>query len=83
VHDPESGRVLEIFTTEPGIQFYGGNFLDGSDTGKEGKPYEHRTAFCLEPQHFPDSPNQPEFPSVVIDAFQPFRSETIYRFTCN
>lgn len=81
VTDPESGRVLEIFTTEPGIQFYGGNFLDGSDTGKEGKPYEYRTAFCLEPQHFPDSPNQHHFPSVVLEPDSIYNSLSIYRLS--
>lgn len=81
VTDPESGRVLEIFTTEPGIQFYGGNFLDGSDTGKEGEPYEYRTAFCLEPQHFPDSPNQPGFPSVVLQPDSVYNSLSVYRLS--
>lgn len=81
VSDPGSGRTLDIFTTEPGIQFYGGNFLDGSDTGKEGEPYEHRTAFCLEPQHFPDSPNQADFPSTVLEAGKIYHSLSVYRFT--
>lgn len=81
VHDPESGRVMEIFTTEPGIQFYGGNFLDGSDIGKEGKPYEHRTAFCLEPQHYPDSPNQPDFPSIILEADSVYHSLSVYRLS--
>lgn len=79
--DPESGRIMEIFTTEPGIQFYGGNFLDGSDTGKEGQPYGHRTAFCLEPHHFPDSPNQPDFPSTVLEPGRIYHSVSVYRFT--
>lgn len=83
VHDPESGRVLEILTTEPGIQFYGGNFLDGSDTGKEGKPYQHRTAFCLEPQHFPDSPNQSNFPSVVLEPDSVYHSLSVYQLSTN
>ena len=60
--DPKSGRVLEALTTEPGIQLYIGNFLDGASTGKSGKPYARRSGFCLETQHFPDSPNQPDFP---------------------
>lgn len=81
VHDPESGRVMEIFTTEPGIQFYGGNFMNGSDTGKEGKPYEYRTAFALEPQHFPNSPNQPGFPSTVLRPDSIYHSLSIYRLS--
>lgn len=81
VHEPESGRVLEIFTTEPGIQFYSGNFLDGSDVGKEDKPYEHRTAFCLEPQHFPDAPNQPDFPSIILEPDSIYHSLSVYRLS--
>ncbi|MCW9708131.1 aldose epimerase family protein [Fodinibius salsisoli] len=80
VTDPESGRTMEILTTEPAIQFYGGNFLDGSDTGKEGHPYNHRTAFCLEPQHFPDAPNQPDFPSTVLRPGEIYHSLSVYRF---
>lgn len=81
VHEPQSGRVMEIYTTEPGIQFYGGNFLDGSDTGKEGKPYEFRTAFCLEPQHYPDSPNHSNFPSVVLTPDSVYHSLSIYKLS--
>lgn len=81
VVDPESGRVMEIFTTEPGIQFYGGNFLNGSDTGKEGEPYKHRTAFCLEPQHFPDSPNQENFPSTILEPDSVYHSFSLYRLS--
>jgi len=81
VYDPDSGIMLEVETTEPGIQFYSGNFLDGSDTGKEGKPYEHRTAFCLEPQHFPDSPNQPNFPSTVLKPDEIYHSMSIYKLS--
>ena len=66
VVEPKSGRALEVYTTEPGIQFYSGNFLDGSITGKSGKPYVKRGGFCLETQHYPDSPNRPEWPSVVL-----------------
>src|SRR5438067_11606165 len=66
VHEPTSGRVMEVWTTEPGVQFYTGNFLDGSNKGKGGKVYKHRYGFCLETQHFPDSPNQPKFPSTVL-----------------
>ncbi len=80
VKDPESGRVLEVDTTEPGVQFYTANSLDGSDTGREGVPYESRTAFCLETQHFPDSPNQPNFPNVVLEPNKKFTSTTVYRF---
>ncbi len=65
VTEPVSGRVMEVWTTEPGLQFYSGNFLTGSDIGFSGKPYGLRSAFCLEAQHFPDSPNHPEFPSTV------------------
>jgi aldose 1-epimerase len=81
IYDPESGRQLELFTTEPGIQFYTGNFLDGTIQGKGGKIYEHRSAFCLETQHFPDSPNNHEFPSTRLTPEQPFNSSTVYRFS--
>ncbi|MEX0772755.1 MAG: aldose epimerase family protein [Balneolales bacterium] len=80
VFEPNSGRTMEVYTTEPGIQFYGGNFLDGSDIGKEGKPYEYRTAFCLEPQHFPDSPNQPQFPSAMLRPGDLYQTMSVYRF---
>ncbi len=66
VSDPETGRKMTVETTEPGLQFYTGNFLDGTMTGRHGKPYEFRTGFCLETQHFPDSPNHPDFPSTVL-----------------
>jgi aldose 1-epimerase len=81
IYDPETGRRMEIFTTEPGIQFYAGNFLDGTTQGKGGKNYEHRSAFCLETQHFPDSPNHPEFPSTRLTPGQHFNSSTVYRFS--
>ena len=80
VYEPESGRVMNLYTSEPGLQFYGGNFLNGSDTGKEGKPYEFRTAFCLEPQHFPDSPNQENFPSTVLAPGQMYYTVSVYEF---
>ncbi len=80
VIEPESGRKMEVFTTEPGLQFYSGNFLNGSDTGKRGQSYKLQTSFCLETQHFPDSPNQPTFPSTILYPDQEFRSTTIYRF---
>ena len=80
VYEPSSGRVMEIFTTEPGIQFYAGNFLDGTITGKGGKVYEHRYGLCLETQHFPDSPNKPNFPSVILRPGQIYKHETIHKF---
>ncbi|TWW01733.1 aldose epimerase family protein [Chitinophaga pinensis] len=80
VEEPTSGRTLEVWTTEPGVQFYGGNFLDGTDKGKEGKSYVHRGAFCLETQHFPDSPNQPAFPSVVLKPGETYTSTCVYKF---
>lgn len=80
-YDPKSGRVLEVLTTEPGLQFYTGNFLDGTIQGKGGKVYNRRFAFCLETQHFPDSPNHPDFPSTVLKPGQRYRSTTIFRFS--
>ncbi|MFN8459372.1 MAG: aldose epimerase family protein [Anaerolineae bacterium] len=80
VSESNSGRVMEVWTTEPGIQFYSGNFLDGSITGKGGKVYQQRAGFCLETQHFPDSPNQPNFPSTVLKAGQIYTSTTVYKF---
>lgn len=81
LRDVPSGRTMEVLTTEPGIQFYSGNFLDGSDIGKDGVVYEHRTGLCLETQHFPDSPNQPNFPSTVLRPGDTYRSSTAYRFS--
>jgi aldose 1-epimerase len=80
VFEPASGRVLEVLTTEPGIQFYSGNFLDGTVHGKDGQLYGHRTGFCLETQHFPDSPNHPNFPSTELKPGQAYRSTTVFRF---
>jgi aldose 1-epimerase len=80
VVEPKSGRVLEVLTTEPGLQFYSGNFLDGSVVGKSGKAYAHRGAFCLEAQLFPDSPNRPEFPSAVLRRGATYTQTTVYRF---
>lgn len=80
VHDPKSGRVLETWTTEPGIQFYTGNFLDGTLTGKSGVPYIQYGAFCLEAQHFPDSPNKPNFPSVILKPGDTYTQTTVYKF---
>ena len=75
-----TGRRLRVFTTEPGVQFYSGNFLDGSFVGKAGARYARHTGFCLETQHFPDAPNQPAFPSVVLRPDQTYRTSTSYRF---
>jgi aldose 1-epimerase len=76
-----SGRMMEVWTTEPGVQFYTGNFLDGKTAGKGGMTYPKRSAFCLETQHFPDSPNQPKFPSVALNPGQTYHTITKYRFT--
>ena len=80
VVEPRTGRTLDIATTEPGIQFYAGNFLDGKLTGKGGAVYNRRTGFCLETQHFPDSPNQPSFPSTILKPGQEYRSRTVFTF---
>ncbi|MDD4191828.1 MAG: galactose mutarotase [Mangrovibacterium sp.] len=80
VTEPQSGRVMEVYTNEPGIQFYGGNFLNGSDIGKNGIVYQRRTAFCLETQHFPDSPNKENFPSVLLNPGDEYYSACIYCF---
>jgi aldose 1-epimerase len=80
VEDPSSGRVMEVRTTQPGIQFYTGNFLDGSIKGKKGTVYARRSALCLETQHFPDSPNKPKFPTSVLKAGAEYKSTTIYKF---
>ena len=80
VSDPYSGRMMEIYTQEPGLQFYGGNFFDGSDTGKSGAPYKFREAFALETQHFPDSPNQPAFPSITLRPGETYTTKTSYKF---
>jgi aldose 1-epimerase len=81
VVDPASGRAMEVHTTEPGLQFYSGNFLDGTIVGKGGTRYDQRSGFCLETQHFPDSPNHPEFPSTVLRPGDHYRSTTIFKFT--
>ena len=72
---------MEVFTTEPAIQFYAGNFLDGSLTGKGGVSYERRTGFCLETQHYPDSPNQDAFPSTILRPGETYSSRTVYAFS--
>jgi len=80
VSEPTSGRIMEIYTTEPGVQLYTGNFLDGSITGKSGKVYKKHYGFCLETQHFPDSPNKPDFPSVVLNPGDKYTTVTVYKF---
>jgi aldose 1-epimerase len=81
VYEPTTGRILKILTTEPGLQLYTGNFLDGSLTGKQGRVYARRTAFCLETQHFPDSPNHPNFPTTELKPGQKFHSVTVFQFS--
>jgi len=81
VYEPTSGRVMEVSTTEPGLQFYSGNFLDGTLIGKSGKAYVHRGALVLETQHYPDSPNHPNFPSTILRPGHTLRSTTVYRFS--
>jgi aldose 1-epimerase len=81
LYEPTTGRVLEILTTQPGIQFYSGNFLDGSLTGKDGVVYERYAGLCLEPQHFPDAPNHSNFPSTVLRAGKEYRHTTVFRFS--
>ncbi len=81
VHDPASGRVMEVSTTEPGMQFYTGNFLDGTLTGSGGVVYNKHQGFCLEAQHYPDSPNEPAFPTVILEPGQTYTQTTIYRFS--
>jgi aldose 1-epimerase len=80
VYEPGSGRVMEIYTTEPGLQFYSGNFLDGTLRGKNGVVYRHRYGFAMETQHFPDTPNQPAFPSAILRPGEEYRSRSIYKF---
>lgn len=80
VYEPISGRVLEVLTEEPGLQFYSGNFLNGSHVGKSGRAYPFRGGFCLETQHFPDSPNQPNFPSTLLRPGEVYRTTTVYKF---
>lgn len=80
VVEPKTGRTMEVYTNEPGVQFYTGNFMDGSYTGKAGKPYVFRGTFCLETQHFPDSPNKPDFPSTVLEPGEIYNSSCTYKF---
>jgi aldose 1-epimerase len=79
--DPKSGRSMEIRTTEPGLQFYSGNFLDGTIKGKGGHVYGKRSALCLETQHFPDSPNHANFPSTILRPGQTYESRTVFQFS--
>lgn len=81
VVEPLSGRKMEVWTTEPGLQFYSGNFLTKNEVGKGGHVYDFRNAFCLEAQHFPDSPNNPEFPSTVLKPGEVYKQRTIYKFS--
>jgi aldose 1-epimerase len=81
VYDPSTGRVMEFITDQPGVQFYCGNFLDGSKIGHGGKPYIYRSGLCLESGHYPDSPNHPEFPTTILNPGDTFKSQTIYRFS--
>ena len=81
VYEPTTGRVMEVWTQEPDLQFYAGNFLDGTLVGKNGKPYQYRTGFCLETQHAPDSINQPKFPSTVLRPGEVYSTVTVYRFS--
>ncbi len=80
VMDPTSGRVMQVWSTEPGLQFYTGNFLDGTIKGKDGQVYKFRDAFCMEPQHFPDSPNHPNFPSVELKSGETYHNTIVYQF---
>ncbi|MDP4290718.1 MAG: aldose epimerase family protein, partial [Bacteroidota bacterium] len=81
VYEPESGRILEVYTTEPGLQFYSGNFLNGKDGGKGNTKYDFRTGFALEAQKYPDSPNQPAFPSTELKKGEKYTQTTIYKFS--
>ncbi|MGA2344951.1 MAG: aldose epimerase family protein [Candidatus Sulfotelmatobacter sp.] len=81
VYEPSTGRVMEVSTTQPGVQFYTGNFLDGTVTGKHGHVYKRRYGLCLETQHFPDSPNHPDFPSTILRPGETFKSETVFKFS--
>jgi aldose 1-epimerase len=81
VVEPVSGRVMELATTEPGVQFYTGNFLDGSITGKYDVVYNRNYGLCFEPEHYPDSPNRPDFPSVVLNPGEVYKTRTVWRFS--
>jgi len=81
VYEPKSGRVMTVTTSEPGLQFYTGNFLDGTLKGKGGKVYPLRGAFCMETQHYPDSPNKPAFPTTALKPGQTYHTTTVYKFS--
>ena len=81
LYDSKSGRFMEVYTDQPGLQFYSGNFLDGTISGKGGIVYKHRTALCLEAQHYPDSPNKSNFPSVTLRPGEVYKQTTIYKFS--
>ncbi len=81
VYEEKSGRLMEVYTDQPAVQFYVGNYLDGTNIGKGSLPYQHRTGFCLETEHYPDSPNQPQFPSTILKKDELYSTTTIYRFT--
>ena len=81
VREETSGRVMEVFSTDPGLQFYTGNFLDSTNTGKNGKAYKHRSAFCMEPQHYPDSPNHKNFPSTLLSPGETYKHTIVYKFS--
>jgi aldose 1-epimerase len=81
VYEPTTGRVLEVSTTQPAVQFYTGNFLDGTVTGKEGHVYKRRFGFCLETQHYPDSPNHPDFPNTILKPGETFHQKTAFKFS--
>ena len=80
ITEPASGRTMKVFTSEPGVQFYTGNFMNGSDIGKTGKPYPFRGSFCFETQHYPDSPNKPDFPSTLLNPGEEYETTTVYKF---
>jgi aldose 1-epimerase len=81
LYESTSGRFMEVFTREPGVQFYGGNFLNGRLVGKSGRNYPRRSALCLETQHYPDSPNRPGFPSTILRPGEEYRTTTVYAFS--
>lgn len=81
VEEPDTGRVMEVLSDQPGLQFYSGNFLDGTITGKDGKVYQRHYAFCMEPQHYPDSPNKPQFPTTELKPGQTYHNTIVYRFS--
>ena len=83
VYDPETGRQIEVLSDQPGIQFYSGNFFEGKSCGKYGRPLGFRSSLALETQHYPDSPNRPEFPSTLVEPGQNYTQVCIYRFSAH